>query len=149
MITKFENDEKIIGWVHSHVRGIRCFFSSLDVHNQYLSQRLDSNHLGLVVQIHPDKSLVDHDYYQLTSLGMTTVTNCLNGSLHQGWDIDNSKQHHSCCGENLYMSQKHLVDPLADLPLEIKVCLQIQAVAQKRILFSTIANLMIFLFNFC
>ena len=87
LITKFEHDEKIIGWVHSHVRGIKCFFSSLDVHNQYLSQRLDSNHLGLVVQIHPDGSLVDHDYYQLTSLGMTTVTNCLNGSFE-----DNSKQ---------------------------------------------------------
>ena len=129
LITKFEHDEKIIGWVHSHVRGVKCFFSSLDVHNQYLSQRLDSNHLGLVVQIHPDGSLVDHDYYRLTSLGMTTVTNCLNGSFE-----DNSKQHPSCGGDNLYMSQKHLVDPLADLPLEVKVCQQFQAIGLKRIL---------------
>ena len=128
LITKFEHDEKIIGWVHSHVRGIKCFFSSLDVHNQYLSQRLDSNHLGLVVQIHPDGTLVDHDYYQLTSLGMTTVTNCLNGS------TDNSKQHPSCGGDNLYMSQRHLVVSIADLPLTINVCQQIEVIAQRKIL---------------
>ena len=118
-----ENEEKIIvGWVHSHVRGVKVFFSGYDIHNQYTSQQLDPNHLGLVVQIHPNESLVDHDYYRLTSIGMSTVSNCLNGSLHQSWNIDNSKPHPSCNKDNLYTSQKYTVDPIADLPLEINVC---------------------------
>ena len=132
--TKLENEDKIIGWVHSHVRGVKCFFSSLDVHNQYIWQRLDPNHIGLVVQIHPDESLVDHDYYKLTSVGMKTVKNCLDGSLNQGLNINNSRPHSSCGRDNLYMSQKHLVDPIADLPLKINICQQIQAIKQKRIL---------------
>ena len=61
------------------------------------------------MQISRNGSIGDHDYYRLTRIGMKTVSNCINGSLHQSWNIDNSKQHVSCGGDNLYKSWKQKV----------------------------------------
>ena len=143
-----KSGDKIIGWVHSHVRDVRCFFSSLDVHNQYLSQRLDANHLGLVVQICKNGNVGEHDYYRLTNAGMQTVSDCLNGSLHQKWNIDNTKPHDSCHGDHLYESWMHMVNAIASLPLEINISQQIQDLTSQRSLEHD-QNQGIIVFHYC
>ena len=52
--------KKIIGWIHSHVRGEKCFFSGLDNHTQYSSQKSNSNFLGVVMQINKIGGYEDH-----------------------------------------------------------------------------------------
>ena len=55
---KFKVDRKekpcLISWIHSHVGGSECFFSSIDNHTQYSYQKVHKGVLGLVVEIKPN-----------------------------------------------------------------------------------------------
>ena len=50
-IAKSDNNPKIMAWIHSHVRGSECGFSSIDVHTQYAFSRIYNGILGMVVEI--------------------------------------------------------------------------------------------------
>ena len=51
----FEEERKkkpcLIMWIHSHVRGSECCFSSIDNHTQYAYSKYHSGVLGLVIEI--------------------------------------------------------------------------------------------------
>ena len=72
----FPQNSKVVGWIHSHVNGSKCFFSGLDVHTQFRLQSMDEHFFGIVFQIHTDGFNWKLECYKLTELGMTTVANC-------------------------------------------------------------------------
>ena len=79
---KIEYGKKIVGWIHSHVRGNDCFFSGLDLHIQFSSQKSNSNFLGVVMQISKIGQYEDHKMYKLTERRMKVVNDCL--ETHKG-----------------------------------------------------------------
>ena len=87
-----------MAWVHSHVDGNKCFFSSLDCHTQRTIQCQIPDALGIVLEIDKEKNLIQSDYYQLTPFGMKHVERCR----------DTSQQLHSRCNRNARLRKKVL-----------------------------------------
>ena len=46
-----KKDFVLISWIHSHVGGVPCGFSSIDMHSQFLYERAYPGILGTVFQI--------------------------------------------------------------------------------------------------
>ena len=111
---KLGHGKKIIGWIHSHVRKEKCFFSGLDVHTQYTSQKSNSNFLGVVMQISKIGQYEDHKVYKLTDRRMKVVNDCLQN--HKG---------HAPCGRNdfelLYQSMSSSVTLILELSLTTNI----------------------------
>ena len=42
---------RYVFWVHSHVRGTKCGFSSIDLHTQYAFELTIPHILGLVIEM--------------------------------------------------------------------------------------------------
>ena len=93
----------VVSWVHSHVRGIACSFSSIDMHAQYAYNKHFPGILGLVFQIGLNGDLQKFDFYSLTGIGTAAVGRCSrsrNLSRHL---------HEECKSDSFYQSQKNLV----------------------------------------
>ena len=94
-----------MAWVHSHVLGSLCEFSSVDAHSHYILNRyVSSKIVGIVVEI------TDHDeewdVFKLTTLGQERISLCNNKN-----NIPHI-QHPHCDGiplDMLYESCKDLV----------------------------------------
>ncbi len=69
---------RISAWVHSHVRGALCGFSSVDVHTQYMYNRLCQGWTiyGLVYEIHQGSSHTVCSWMDLTESGQQEVSQC-------------------------------------------------------------------------
>ena len=122
----FGENKQILGWVHTHTRGVNCFFSSLDVHTQFTYQQMCSDFLGIVCELSEDNFFINQDYYNLTDEGMTNVLNCI--------AINNNKtlnhQHNFCNSElkkfELYQSIKDQNVVLVDHNVIIHVAAQFE-----------------------
>ena len=66
----------VIAWIHSHVGSVKCNFSSVDLHTQHTYSKLHNGILGMVVEIHEDGSLGEHDFYEMSRQGKRFVENC-------------------------------------------------------------------------
>ena len=55
----FGENKQILGWVHTHTRGVNCFFSSLDVHTQFTYQQMCSDFLGIVCELSEDNFFIN------------------------------------------------------------------------------------------
>ena len=88
---KFGLDKEVLGWIHTHCRDIKCFFSSLDIHTQYGYQRLSSDFIGIVCKLSANDSIIETQVYKLTQDGMKNVEDCI--SKHGGTLV---KQHDFC-----------------------------------------------------
>ena len=99
-----------MAWVHSHVDGNKCFFSSLDCHTQRSIQCQIPDALGIVIEIDENKNLIQSDYYQLTTFGMNYVERCRNTS---------EQLHTRCNRKDLYVSKKPLIQFVEKKPLQI------------------------------
>ncbi len=100
---------RIIAWVHSHVQGALCGFSSIDVHSQYAYKTLYQGWdvYGLVHEIRDDGSSVSA-WLDITEEGQNVISSC------QVTQV----QHGSCSSKDFYTCHNHLVDE-AFLPLTV------------------------------
>ena len=65
----YEKDPVLVTWIHSHVRGVPCCFSSIDMHTQYAYERVHPGIFGTVFQINEQNGCVKYDFYKLTEKG--------------------------------------------------------------------------------
>ena len=86
-------------WIHSHVRGNQCFFSSVDLHTQYAFELTVPHILGLVIELNASE-MVSFDFYKLSESGKSHIANCnaTNGL------------HPECSSSQFYQSIKHKVN---------------------------------------
>jgi hypothetical protein len=89
----------LIAWIHSHVRGAECSFSSIDNHTQHAYSKLHSGVLGLVIEILPDGKRGVYDFFELSRFGKQIIERC-NRSKH----CITTVQHDSCMGKKFYQS---------------------------------------------
>lgn len=89
----------LISWIHSHVGGSECSFSSIDNHTQHLLNKEHKGVLGLVVEIKQNGKKGVHDFFELTSFGKKEIQNCSRQK-----NCITTKQHESCMGRNFYQS---------------------------------------------
>ncbi len=104
---KYGTRTKIVAWIHSHVRGNTCFFSSLDIHSQYalsLEATGFPGILGQVVEIKEDGTCGSTDYFELTINGHRKVAAC-----SRSQNLSNV-QHSSCSDKEMYMSVREKVN---------------------------------------
>jgi hypothetical protein len=70
---KFKMDRKeqpcLISWIHSHVGGSECYFSSIDNHTQHSYYKFHKGVLGLVVEIQQNGQKGVYDFFELSAFG--------------------------------------------------------------------------------
>ena len=102
---KFEKDRKekpcLISWIHSHVGGSECCFSSIDNHIQHTHQKYHKGVLGLVVEIKHNGKKGVYDFFELTSFGKKEIDKC-----NRRRNTVTTEQHESCMGREFYQSAK-------------------------------------------
>ena len=89
----------MIAWIHSHVRGAKCNFSSIDNHTQYAYSKVHKGVLGLVIEIQSNGMRGVYDFFELTRIGKQTIQKCSKKP-----DCITTAQHESCSGKNIYQS---------------------------------------------
>ena len=100
---KFKEDRKekpcLISWIHSHVGGSECCFSSIDNHTQHAYQKVHKGVLGLVVEINQNGKKGAYDFYELSSIGKKEIDKCCRQR-----NCITTEQHESCMGREFYQS---------------------------------------------
>ena len=100
---KFKVDRKeephLISWIHSHVGGSECCFSSIDIHTQHIYNKVHKGVLGLVVEIKQNGKKGAYDFFELSSFGKKEVDKCSRQK-----NCVTTEQHESCMGRELYQS---------------------------------------------
>ena len=118
----------MIGLMLSHVRdekGSPLIFKSNDAHIQYLYQSRNSHFFTIVMQINARGKHEDHDFYKLTTEGMSIVKKCTSN----GKEPNLSHEHRSCSLKGLYTSIADESEILSELHLlEIQHCNQFQTI---------------------
>ena len=129
----FGINKQILGWVHTHTRGVPCFFSSLDVHTQFNYQLSCSEFIGIVLELTEEDFVIDKDYYKLTDEGMNHVQSCIvinqNKTLNHQHDFCNS----DLCSDKLYQSIDKENVFLVDETLDIHIAAQFENFEQPSI----------------
>ena len=87
----------IISWIHSHVRGVKVGFSSIDMHTQHAYQKMSANTFGIVYEIRGNGNYVK-DAFMLSTVGQETVEHCSRTR------SVSSAQHSECYSETFYSS---------------------------------------------
>ena len=70
---KTGKDVRLVSWIHSHVRGNRCGFSSVDVHTQLSMNFLFPQITVIVIEIDALGHCAKFDSYALTEIGAQVV----------------------------------------------------------------------------
>ena len=109
MKKKYGSKLSIAAWVHSHVEGVECCFSSVDLHTQFTWSQVFPDILGLVFEIDQDGLPAEYDFYGLTTQGITELRKCRKPG---------SDGHVECDKKSYYTSKLHLIDPI-DIHLEV------------------------------
>ena len=104
----------LMAWIHSHVRGAECYFSSIDNHTQYAYSKVHNGVLGLVIEIKPNGKKGAHEFYEMSRIGNQTIGLCSRQN-----NCITSEQHDSCHGKELYQSadSKVLLDDFYSLTI--------------------------------
>ena len=89
----------LICWIHSHVGGIKCGFSSIDVHTQHTIAKIHDEVLGMVIELNESGQIANHDFYEISRQGSRCVESC---SRKRGCNA--MQQHDSCYNVNFYKS---------------------------------------------
>ena len=109
MKKKYGSKLSIAAWVHSHVEGVECCFSSVDLHTQFTWSQVFPDILGLVFEIDQDGLPAEYDFYGLTTQGITKLRECRKPG---------SDGHVECDKKSYYTSKLQLIDPI-DIHLEV------------------------------
>ena len=72
-----ENPETatVFAWIHTHVKGNRCFLSSIDLHNQFLYEKYFPHILAIVIEIGRE-NYNDIQFYKLSKKGTLQMNQC-------------------------------------------------------------------------
>ena len=100
-LAKKKEKPELMAWIHSHVRGSECGFSSIDVHTQYTYNLVYNGILGIVVEIDESGDYKTHDIFELTEKGNALVAKC---SKKKNCKTD--VQHDSCSHKEFFESCK-------------------------------------------
>ena len=66
----------LISWIHSHVRGMECSFSSIDNHTQHTYAKMYKGVLGLVIEIKTNGKKGIYDFFEMSSNGRKAIEDC-------------------------------------------------------------------------
>lgn len=108
MKEKYGSKLSIVAWVHSHVLGVPCSFSTTDVHSQFTWSKIYPDILGLVFELDREGFLTKYDLFGLTRQGNLNVKKCI-----LPWN-----QCGKCGKESYYSSFMHFVNWFEG-PLEV------------------------------
>ena len=103
-----------MSWIHSHVRGVECCFSSVDVHTQHALAKYHEEVIGMVIQLNENEKIVRHDFYEMSRQGLRHVENC-----NRKPNSNALQQHASCYNTNLYRSASNKVMMHDDVGLKV------------------------------
>ena len=101
---KLERRKKplLIAWIHSHVRGSDCGFSSIDNHMQHTLSKVHNGVLGLVIEIKKNGQRGVYDFFEMTQIGKRSVELCSRQKT-----CITSEQHDSCNRREFYQTAKN------------------------------------------
>ena len=105
----------LMSWIHSHVGGAECFFSSVDVHTQHTLAKFHEAVIGMVIQLNENDKIVHHDFYEMSRQGLRHVENC-----SKKRNCNSRQQHDSCYNTNLYKTASHKVMLHDDVGLKVQ-----------------------------
>ena len=108
MKKKHPTNISVVAWVHSHVQGVRCFFTGTDVHTQFTWTKIYPDILGLVFELDGFGNMQSYDYFGLTRQGKRILEKCRNPGNQCG----------NCGKKSNYTSFMHLIKPIMG-PLDI------------------------------
>ena len=108
-LTQRKSKPQLLLWIHSHVRGTKCCFSSIDMHTQFGYRTISQNVLGLVIELNTDGRCTNHDFYELSSEGHEQVKKC-----GKHFNLA-SILHESCSDEIFYKSANQRIEQREDL----------------------------------
>ena len=112
MKSKYDSNLSIVGWVHSHVLGWKCNFSSIDVHTQFTVSKTYPDIFGMVLELdRNDGTLKSYDYFGLTRQGNANLEKCKNLGSECG----------KCNKKSYYTSLMHLVNDKFEGPEPLKI----------------------------
>ena len=94
----------LIAWIHSHVRGAECCFSSIDNHTQYAYSKVHNAVLGLVIEIDLNGKKGVEDFFEMSKSGKAAIETCSRKK-----DCITNQQHDSCSDRMFYQSAAHKV----------------------------------------
>ena len=117
-------------WVHSHVEGAECGFSSIDLHTQFAYSRLYPDLLGLVYEIDTNGILKKSDFYGLTRQGNLKLRDCKQAG---------TVFHDECWKKSFYTSKKHLIS-FFDGQLNVYDCIS-ESTAERELNISTFMSI--------
>ena len=105
----------LIAWIHSHVGGVKCNFSSVDLHTHHSYNKIHDGILGLVLEIHENGELITHDFFVLSRIGKKNLEQCSRQK-----ECNSRLQHESCNNPRFYQSANDCIILNDDFALEIK-----------------------------
>ena len=105
----------LMSWIHSHVGGAECFFSSVDVHTQHTLAKFHEAVIGMVIQLNENDKIVHHDFYEMSRQGLRHVENC-----SKKRNCNSRQQHDSCYNTNLYKTASDKVMLHDDVGLRVQ-----------------------------
>ena len=105
----------LMSWIHSHVGGAECFFSSVDVHTQHTLAKFHEAVIGMVIQLNENDEIVHHDFYEMSRQGLRHVENC-----SKKRNCNSRQQHDSCYNTNLYKTASDKVMLHDDVGLRVQ-----------------------------
>ena len=105
----------LMSWIHSHVGGAECFFSSVDVHTQHTLAKFHEAVIGMVIQLNENDEIAHHDFYEMSRQGLRHVENC-----SKKRNCNSRQQHDSCYNTNLYKTASHKVMLHDDVGLRVQ-----------------------------
>ena len=89
----------LISWIHSHVQGVMCNFSSVDLHTQHTFAKVYNDILGLVVQLTEAGRIAKYDFFETTPVGTVSIEKCSRQK-----NCQPRLQHESCNNDSFYKS---------------------------------------------
>ena len=100
MKLNYSSDLSIVAWVHSHVQGVKCFLSSLDLHTQFKWSKINPDFIGIVFELDQNGSMISYDFFGLTRQGNANLKKCKSSD----------RQCDKCSKKSNYTSLLHFVN---------------------------------------
>ena len=88
-----------MSWIHSHVQGVKCNFSSVDLHTQHTFAKVYKNILGLVVELTEAGKIAKYDFFEMSIEGKLAIEKCSRKK-----NCQPRVQHESCNNDSYYKS---------------------------------------------
>ena len=105
----------LLAWIHSHVGGVPCNFSSVDLHTQHSYSKIHEGILGMVLEINNSSQLVSHDFFELSNGGKLFVEQCSRRP-----NCNSRSQHETCNNASFYQSATNKVIFCSEFSLTVQ-----------------------------